>query len=132
MNEHIGSNFDDFLKEENIEIKKEEIRKRLDDMLKKDCIEFLGKKLEPDSENAQRFFNGLNDYFKGLVKQKLVMPDYEIKKPKLPRKLKKKYKKERILSFDLYFRKPDRVEFTIPIDKEIAEALKGELTNETN
>ena len=49
---HIGQIFDDFLKEENIEISKEEIRERVNNMLKDRCMEFLQKKIEPINENC--------------------------------------------------------------------------------
>ena len=44
---HIGSKFDDFLKEENIEISEDEIRKTLDLMFDKLCAKEGMKRCEP-------------------------------------------------------------------------------------
>ena len=114
-NNHIGSKFDDFLKEENIEISEDEAREQISNMLKDKCMGFLQKKLEPTSENHLK--EQIEDVLKEAYDKSAIIPDYKVKRTKLPRKLKKKYKKEQRICFDIEYRQPQWIEFTIPIEE---------------
>ena len=78
-------------------------------------MDFLQKKIEPTNENY------LKEQIEGVLKEaydkRVIISDYKIKRTKLPRKLKKKYKKERRICFSIEYRQPQRFEFTIPIEK---------------
>ena len=114
-NNRIGQSFDSFLKEENIEIKKEEIREQISNMFKDRYMEFLQKKLEPTSENHLK--EQIESVLKEAYDKGAIIPDWKVRRTKLPRKLKKKYKKEQRICFDIEYRQPHRVEFTIPIEE---------------
>ena len=79
-------------------------------------MEFLQKKLEPTSENY------LKEQIEGVLKEaydkRIIIPDYKVKRTKLPRKLKKKYKKESKICFEVEYRIPKyEYKITIPIDE---------------
>lgn len=106
----IDRNFDDF--------SKEEIREQISNMFKDKCMEFLQMKLESVSGHD------LKEQFESVLKEayekSTIMPYYEIKtkRTKLPRKLKKKYKKEQRICFGfeyIEYKQPKVIEFTIPI-----------------
>ena len=108
----IDSNFGDF--------SKEEIREQISNMFKDKCMEFLQMKLEPISEHD------LKERIIGILKEaydkSAIIPYYEIKtkRTKLPRKLKKKYKKEQRICFGfecIEYKQPQVMEFTIPIEE---------------
>ena len=84
--------------EENVEIKQEEIREQISNMFKDKCMEFLQMKLESICEHD------LKEQIMGTLKEaynkSAIIPYYEIKRTKLPRKLKKKYKKEKRICFE--------------------------------
>ena len=56
-------------------------------------------------------------FLKKHTTKKIIIPDWKVKRTKLPRKLKKKYKKEQRICFDIEYRQPQRFEFTIPIEE---------------
>lgn len=93
MNNHIGSKLDDFLKEENIKISKDRL--------------------------IENFKNILGQG----IKDGIIAKDYDVYIPKkLPRKLKKKYRKNQIIPIKLYYRPvTKRVEFTLTIGNESEE-----------
>lgn len=101
--------------EENIEINEDKIRKQISNMFKDKCMEFLQKKLEPTSENYLK--EQIEGVFKEAYDKEIIISDWKVKRTKLPRKLKKKYKKEQRICFDIEYRQPQRFEFTIPIEK---------------
>lgn len=108
----IDSNSDDFLKEE--------IREQVSNMFKDKCMEFLQMKLESISEHdlKERIVGTLKEAYN----KSAIMPYYEIKtkRTKLPRKLKKKYKKEQRICFDfeyIEYKQPQVIEFTIPTEE---------------
>lgn len=112
---YIGSKFDDFLKEENIEIKEDEIRERLKNMFKDKCMDFLQKKIEPTNENYLK--EQVKEVLKEAYDKGVMIHDWKVKRTKLPRKLKKKYKKQQRICFDIEYRQPQRIEFAIPIEE---------------
>lgn len=112
---HIGQKFDDFFKEENIEINEEEIKERIKNIFKDKCMEFLQMKLEPTSENYLK--EQVESVLKEAYDKRIIIPDWKVKRTKLPRKLKKKYKKEQRICFSIEYRHPQRFEFTIPIEE---------------
>lgn len=85
--------------------------------IKEECMEFLQKKIEPTNENYLK--EQIEDALKEAYDKRAILPDWKVKITKLPRKLKKKYKKERRYCFDVkYIKLPIcEYEFTIPIDK---------------
>ena len=118
MNNHIGSSFDSWLKEEGIEMSKEEIMQRFSKKLKEECFDFLQNKMNPKSENAQKLKEQITDILTKATKDKIIESDYKIKRTKLPRKLKKKYKKEQRICFDIEYKRPiGKYEFIIPIEE---------------
>lgn len=89
---YLGTNFDNFLKEENIEITSEEvkrnaIRKYIDKELKSKCLDFFNQPISEDS--AEILKNNLRQLYHDGRKQG------KLKKSRLPRKLKKQMKKYR-------------------------------------
>ena len=105
--------------EENLnKIKQEEIREQISNMFKDECMEFLQMKLESISEHD------LKEQIMGTLKEaynkSAIIPYYEITRTKLPRKLKKKYKKERRICFGfeyIEYKQPRVIEITIPIEE---------------
>ena len=102
--------------EENVEIKQEEIREQISNMFKDKCMEFLQMKLKSISEHD------LKEQIMGTLKEaynkSAIIPYYEIKRTKLPRKLKKKYKKEKRICFEyIEYNQPLVIELTIPIEE---------------
>ena len=74
--------------------------------------------MNPKSENAEILKQQLMDICQRAVKDKIIEPDYKVKKTKLSRKLKKKYKKEQRICFDVEYKMPVfKYELTIPIDE---------------
>ena len=80
------------------------MREQISNMFKDKCMEFLQKKLEPTNENY------LKEQIEGVLKEAYdkgaIISDYKIKRTKLPRKLKKKYKTEQRICFDIEYRQP--------------------------
>lgn len=117
-NHHLGSTFDSWLEEEGLKIDKNEVMKRFSEKLKEECYDFLQNRMNPKSENAQKLKEQIIDVLNRAKKDKIIEPNYKIKRTKLPRKLKKKYKKEQRICFDVEYRKLIcEYEFTIPIDE---------------
>lgn len=114
-NNHIGQSFDSFLKKENIEISEDEIRERVNNILKDSCMDFLQKKIEPTNESYLK--EQIEDVLKEAYDKGMMIPNWKVKRTKLPRKLKKKYKKEQRVCFDIEYRQPQIFEFTIPVEE---------------
>lgn len=90
----------------------------MQECIKQKAKEFLYKTLG-DKEESELYYNllqKLKEFYEKGVKDKIIESDYKIKRTKLPRKLKKKYKKEQRICFDVEYRKLPIYEYTIPID----------------
>ena len=61
--------------------------------------------------------NQLQDLLSKALKDKIIKSNYSVRKSKLPRKLKKKYKKERKYCFEVEYTRDDIFEITIPINE---------------
>ena len=58
---------------------------------------------KPDKEIKEQLVKNMEDYLQHISKNS-ISPDYKIEKTKLPRKLKKKHKKEKIIDVSIYYR----------------------------
>ena len=105
--------------EDNVEIKQEEIREQISNMFKDKCMEFLQMKLD-ESISGHDLKEQIVGTLKEAYNKSAITPYYEIKRTKLPRRLKKKYKKERRICFGfeyIEYKQPWVIEFTIPIEE---------------
>lgn len=79
-------------------------------------MEFLQKKLEPTSEHYLK--EQVESALKEAYDKGIIIPDWKVKRTKLPRKLKKKYKKEQRICFDVEYRIPKyEYKITIPVEE---------------
>ena len=115
-NNHVGSNFDNFLKENGILIPdfsnyKEALNKVKDD--------FIKTFYNHPTLDENYLINEVSKVLEQAAKENKIKPPYEIKRTKLPRKLKKKYKKENRICIDVkYIDYVPKCEIVIPIESE--------------
>lgn len=80
---------------------KEFIEKSKND-IKSELSKFLFSK--PDKEIKEQLIKNIEDYLQqNAISKNLISPDYKIERTKLPRKLKKKHKKEQIMDINIYY-----------------------------
>ena len=96
-----------------------ENKEELQGFIKRKAREFLYKAFEYKEEEGEMYYTFLQkikETFEKGVADGIVESDYKIKKTKLPRKLKKKYKKEGRICLDVEYKRLPIYEYTIPIN----------------
>lgn len=90
----------------------------LQEFIRQKAKEFLLDKVfnEEEGKGYYELLQKIKETFEKGVAGGIIEPDYKIKKTKLPRKLKKKYKKEGRICFEVEYRKLPIYEYTIPIN----------------
>jgi hypothetical protein len=95
-----------------------ETRKELQEFIRQKAKEFLLDKVfyEEEGKGYYELLQKIKETFEKGVADGIIESDYKIKKTKLPRKLKKKYKKEGRICFDVEYKRLPIYEYTIPIN----------------